>query len=57
MLLELNPEQLEKAFKYLSNPEKETFPKDLEELHPLEWAVLEQFLESLLVEKASSPLH
>jgi hypothetical protein len=56
MLDNLSLQQVEKALAYLAHPVQTHPPKDLEELNPQEWFVLERMLQALLNEKLHSPL-
>ena len=56
MLDKLSQSQLEQAFLFLQYPSSQPLPKELEELNELEWLLLSQMLERLLLEKKSHPL-
>ncbi len=55
-LLHLSPSQVEQAWKWLGDPSPEPPPKELQELSPLEWHLLDVLLRALMEEKALYPL-
>lgn len=55
-LLHLNPQQVEKAWEWLGDPSPEPPPKELQELSPLEWHLLDVLLGCLMAEKRLHPL-
>jgi hypothetical protein len=57
MLQDLTRPQLEQALAWLACPDVEPIPQALKELNQLEWLLLHQLLETLLVEKLAHPLH
>jgi hypothetical protein len=56
MLQELSNQQVEKALAWLASPVLEPPPQELEQLSQVEWYLLNQLLQSLLLEKQSQLL-
>jgi hypothetical protein len=56
MLDKLSTQQVEQAFKHLSQPIQEAPPEPLNQLNEMEWFLLGRMLNSLLLEKDSKPL-
>jgi len=56
MLDHLSLPQVEKALEWLASPLDNPPPEGLENLHQLEWYLLERMLERLLQEKSEHPL-
>lgn len=56
-LLRLSPQQVELAWQWLGDPNPVPPPKELQDLSPLEWHLLDLLLRCLLEEKQGYPLH
>ena len=57
MLQDLTRPQVEQALAWLAHPDLQPVPQELKELSQVEWLLLHQLLETLLVEKLAHPLH
>jgi predicted lipoprotein len=55
-LLQLSPQKVESAWKWLDNPTLEPPPEELQELTPLEWYLLNVVLDCLKAERELYPL-
>ena len=57
MLQDLSEEQLEQALAWLASPVQTYPPKGLEGLNQVEWYLLDNLLQNLLLERDHSPVH
>ena len=57
MLQDLSVNQLEQALSWLNSPVQSPPPQGLETINEMEWFLLDQLLQTLLLEKAHSRLH
>jgi hypothetical protein len=53
-LQEMSIKQVEQALAWLDSPVQSTPPEELQQLNPVEWMLLEQLLQQLLLEKEQS---
>ena len=57
MLTNLSVEQVEQALQWLDSPVQSAPPQELEQLSQVEWYLLDQMLQNLILEKRFSSLH
>ena len=53
----LSKDKLEKAFLYLYEPKNKYVPEGLTELTEVQWLLLDQILDNLLIEKEEATVH